>query len=347
MKKILLILSVGLFVFCQSSQPKTIPASKNVSAIPAVEGFVIKAASIHQTVSVSGTLKPFEETVLMPEATGRVVGMHLPEGKFVKQGDLLVKLLDDDLQASKNKLTTQLQIAEQTEKRLSELLKISGISQSDYDQAILQVNSIKADIEIVNAQIRKTEVRAPFDGVIGLRSISMGAEVSTQTQLAVIRQISKLKLDFSVPEKYGSQLKPGTKVKFRVQGIEDKFDAAVIATEEGIDATTRNMKARAVVTMNKKASALKPGAFAEVELTLGENDKALMAPTQAIIPQERNKQLILAKNGKAEFVTIKTGVRLASTVEVTEGVSEGDTVVTSGLLFLKPGAALKISKIIQ
>jgi membrane fusion protein (multidrug efflux system) len=347
MKKILLILSAGLFVLCQSSQPKTNPASKIVSAVPAVEGFVIKAASIYQTVSVSGTLKPFEETVLMPEATGRVVGMHLPEGKFVRQGDLLVKLLDDDLQASKNKLTTQLQIAEQTEKRLSELLKISGISQSDYDQAILQVNSIKADIEIVKAQIRKTEVRAPFDGVIGLRSISMGAEVSTQTQLAVIRQISKLKLDFSVPEKYGSRLKQGSKVQFRVQGIEDKFDATVIATEEGIDATTRNMKARAVVTMNKKASALKPGAFAEVELTLGGNDKALMVPTQAIIPQERNKQLILAKNGKAEFVTIKTGVRLASTVEVTEGVSEGDTVVTSGLLFLKPGAALKFSKIIQ
>ena len=137
------------------------------------------------------------------------------------------------------------------------------------------------------------------------------------------------------------------KVHFNVQGIDDKFDASVIATEEGIDAATRNMKARAVVAMNKKTLLLKPGSFAQVELILGENNMALMVPTQAIIPLERNKQLILAKNGTARFVNIKTGVRLAATVEVTDGVSEGDTIVTSGLLFLKQGTALKFSKIIQ
>jgi membrane fusion protein (multidrug efflux system) len=281
----------------------------------------------------------------MPEVTGRVVALNLPEGKLVKQGTLLVKLFDDDLQASLKKSRTQLDIAVQTQKRQSELIKISGISQSDYDQAVLQVNSINADIEILKVQIRKTEVRAPFEGVIGLRSVSVGAEVTPGTPLATIRSMQQLKLDFSVPEKYSAAVKAGMKVKFSVQGDDSMHDATVMATEEGIDVTTRNLKARAVV--KNKDAALKPGAFANVGLELGENKNALMVPTQAVIPQERTKQVIIAKNGKASFVTVTTGVRQATNIEVLDGIAAGDTVVTTGLLFLKPGSDLKFSKVVQ
>lgn len=281
----------------------------------------------------------------MPEVAGRVVIINLPEGKFIKEGSLLVKLFDGDLKASLKKSTAQLELAEQTEKRQAELLKVNGISQSDYDQAVLQVHSYNADIELLKVQIRKTEVYAPFDGVIGLRNISIGAQVTPSTPLATIRAVQKLKLDFSVPEKYSDAIKQGLKVKFSVEGDNAMHDATVMATEEGIDVATRNLKARAVV--KNKDAALKPGAFANVELELGENKNALMVPTQAVIPQERTKQLIVAKNGKAKFVTITTGVRQASTVEVLDGIAPGDTVVTTGLLFLKPGADLKFSKVVQ
>jgi membrane fusion protein (multidrug efflux system) len=310
-----------------------------------VEGFIVKPTVLDQTIAISGTLKPFEETVLMPEVAGRVVTINLQEGKSVKQGTLLVKLFDGDLQASLKKSTAQLELAEQTEKRQSELLKVSGISQSDYDQAVLQIHSINADIEILRAQLRKTEVLAPFDGVIGLRTISIGAEVTPGMALATIRAVEQLKLDFSVPEKYSNQVKQGLKVKFTVLGDDAPHEATVMATEEGIDVATRNLKARAVV--KNKDAALKPGAFANVELQLGENKNALMVPTQAVIPQERTKQLIVAKIGKAKFVTVTTGVRQASTVEVLNGIAAGDTIVTTGLLFLKPGAALKFSKVVQ
>jgi membrane fusion protein, multidrug efflux system len=329
---------------CQSKGPVKAVANK-FTATPVVEGVVVKPSVVEQTISVSGTLRPFEETVLMPEGTGRVTAINLPEGKFVKQGTLLVKLFDDDLQAGLKKARTQLEIAEQTQKRQNELIKISGISQADYDQAVLQVNSINADIEILKVQVRKTEVRAPFDGVIGLRSISVGAEVTPGTPLATIRSIQQLKLDFSVPEKYSSAVKAGMKVKFSVQGDDTTYDATVMATEEGIDVATRNLKARAVV--KNKDAALKPGAFANVDLELGKDTAALMVPTQAVIPMERSKQLIVAKNGKATFVTVKTGVRQASSVEVVEGIAAGDTVVTTGLLLLKPGADLKFSKVVQ
>lgn len=308
-----------------------------------VEGIIARTVSINQTIAVSGTLKPFEETVLMPEVVGRVISVNLPEGRFVKGGTLLVKLFDGDLQAQLNKYQTQLQIEDQTLNRQTELLKVSGISQSDYDQTQLQVASIKNDIELTKAQIRKTEVLAPYDGVIGLRNISVGAQVSPSTALAVIREQDKLKLDFSVPEKYSKVIRSGSKVYFTVQGDYTKYDAVVMATEQGIEAATRNLRARAVVLKN--AGSLIPGAFANVELTVGEDQKAIMVPTQCIIPQDKVNQVIIANHGKARFVNVETGVRLNSSIEVSSGLNEGDTVVTSGIMFVKPGSVIKFSRL--
>lgn len=228
-------------------------------------------------------------------------------------------------------------------KRQSELLKVSGISQNDYELTGLQINSLKADIEVTKAQIRKTEVRAPFDGVIGLRNISLGAIVTPSTLLATIRTASKLKLDFFVPEKYSSELQAGMKVKFSMSNSAKLFDATVMATEHGIDDATRNLKIRAVVNSNSKE--LIAGGFTNVQLRLNENKNALMIPTQAIIPQEDNKILIVAHGGKATFIKVKTGIRKSSEIEITDGVQAGDTVVTSGLLFLKEGATLSYSSV--
>jgi membrane fusion protein (multidrug efflux system) len=328
---------------CNSSNKDKKGTKKQDNQVSFLEGYIVKPVVLDQTISVSGTLKPFDETVLMPEVVGRVVKINLPEGKFVKEGTLLVKLFDGELQAQLHKSQTQLQLAEQTEKRQSELVKVNGISQTDFDQTVLQVVSIKNDIEVLKVMIRKTEVLAPYDGVIGLKNISIGAQVTPSTALATIRAVSQLKLDFSVPEKYSREVKAGSKVKFMVQGDETKYEAVVMATEEGIDFTTRNLKARAVVNVNK--ALLVPGAFANVELRLRENKNALMVPTQSIIPQERNKKLIVAKDGKATFITVKTGVRQASLVEVLDGIEAGDTVVTTGILFIKPGTGLKFAKV--
>jgi membrane fusion protein (multidrug efflux system) len=339
-----LILSTVLLCTCSSaSSGKKQPIKK--AANPPVEGIVVKPSTLTQIISVSGTVKPFEETVLMPEAAGRVVKFFLPEGKSVRQGALLVKLFDDDLQAGLKKAMAQLQLAKLTEKRNADLLKENAISQADYDQAALQVQSVNADIDLIKAQISKTEIMAPYDGVLGLRNISLGAQVIPGTALVTIRSVGKLKLEFSVPEKYGSYVKAGLKVTFALQGEDGHYNATVTASEEAVEASTRNLKARAVI--ENKTSSLKPGAFATVDLNLGENKNALMIPTQAIIPQERNKQVIVAKGGKAIFTSVKTGTRQASAVEVVSGLKEGDTIVTTGVLFLKPGADLKFSKIAQ
>jgi membrane fusion protein, multidrug efflux system len=340
----ILILAIG-FYSCSSKAGDKDIVNKQINTISDIEGYIVKPSVIDQTITISGTIKPLEETILMPEVTGRVVRINLQEGKYVKQGAVLIKLFDDDLQAQLHKAQAALELSEQTRLRQEELMKINGISQLDYDQSVLQVHSIKADIEVLKVQIRKTEVHAPFDGVIGLRNISLGAEVTPSTSLATIRAVKQLKLDFSVPEKYSTQVKTGTKVQFTIQGDDNKHDATVIATEEGIDPGTRNLKVRALVSMN--STSFVPGTFANVELRLNENKNALMVPTQSIIPRERDKQLIVVRSGKAQFIKVKTRIRQESMIEVTEGIEPGDTVVTTGILFIKPGMGVKFLKVIN
>jgi membrane fusion protein, multidrug efflux system len=339
-----LIALISFMCFCSSGISKKNQPLKKQST-PFVEGFIVNPTTLKQTISVSGTIKPFEETVLMPDVAGRVVKFFVPEGKSVRQGTLLVKLFDEDLQAGLRKAMAQLSLAEQNEKRNAELIKVNGISQVDFDQSSLQVHSINADIDLIKAQIRKTEIIAPYDGVLGLRNVSIGAQVTPGIALATLRSVHKLKLDFSVPEKYGKDIKAGLQVFFTFQGEDARYNATVMATEEAIETSTRNLKVRAIA--DNETIAFKPGTFATVDLELGENKNALMIPSQAIIPQERNKQVILAQGGKAKFTAVKTGTRQASAIEVISGLKAGDTIVTTGILFLKPGADLKISKIAQ
>lgn len=337
-----LALLVTLICSCKSGKSDKKKSGDKQKENPPVEWTIVKPSVLQETINVSGTLKPFEETTLQPEVSGRVVKINLPEGKYVRQGTLLVKLFDGDLQAQLHKATTQLKIIEQQQNRQSELLKVAGISQTDYDQTTLQLASIKNDIELYNVMIRKTEVIAPFDGTIGLRNVSIGAIVTPTTILATIRADKRLKLDFSVPSKYSNEINVGTKLEFSIQGKTEKYNASVMASEKGIESTTNNLKVRAIVA--NKPSSLLPGEFANIELKLKENDHALMIPTQAVIPQELNKQVIITENGKAKFVTITTGIRREDNVEVVNGLKPGDTLITTGILFIKPDSKIKLIK---
>jgi membrane fusion protein, multidrug efflux system len=343
LKLLCLVLLATLIGSCKSGKSDKRQSGNKQKEIPPVEWTIVKPSVIQQTISVSGTLIPFEVTTLQPEVSGRVVKINLPEGKYVKEGTLLVKLFDDDLQAQLHKANTQLKIIEQQQKRQSELLNVAGISQTDYDQTTLQLASVKNDIELVTVMIRKTEVLAPFEGTIGLRNISIGAIVTPATVLATIRSDKQLKLDFSVPSKYSSEINVGTKLKFTIQGKEDKYDATVMASERGIESITNNLKVRAVVT--NKPGLLLPGEFANIELKLKQNNNALMIPTQAVIPQELTKQVIIADKGKAKFVTVTTGIRKEDNIEVVKGLTPGDTLVTTGILFIKPGSKIKLIKV--
>lgn len=307
------------------------------------EGFIVKTRPMSENIEVPGSLLPYEETEIRPEISGKVVSLNVREGSIVGRGTLLAKLYDGDLQAELKKLQVQLQISQKTVERYGELLKIQGISQQEYDLAQLQVNNLQADMDIVRVNIGKTEVRAPYAGRLGLRNVSVGAYVSPTTIITTLRKDDQLKLEFSVPEKYTSSMKKGSQVKFGMDGVKDKFTASVIATEQSIEANTRTLRVRAVVAGRNPN--LVPGAFAKVDLQLGKDAEAIVIPTQAVIPQARNKRVLVYNDGTAKFQVVTTGVRDSSFVQITEGLNVGDTVITTGLLAIRADTKVKLSKV--
>ena len=307
-----------------------------------VDVYIVKPSFINEKIQVPGSLLANESTEIHPEISGRLVQLNIAEGKFVSKGALLAKIYDGDLQAQLKKLQVQLELAKTNEDRSAQLLKIQGISKSDYDASVLNVSNINADIAITKANITKTEIRAPFNGKLGLKNISPGAFITPSTVITTISQVNQLKLQFSIPEKYGAEIRKGQLVSFTVNGSTKTFAAAVMATETSISENTRSLTIRALVKNNDPA--LIPGTFATVLLILGNNPNAIMIPNTAVIPQGRKKQVYVFKNSKALPTEVTTGIRDSANVQVLTGLFPGDTLITSGLLFLRPGVDVKLSK---
>ena len=330
----------------EKKQTQTTTQQTNPRQMPIrADAFLVKTVTLTDKIDIPGTLVAHEATEIHPEASGRITYLNISEGRFVSKGTLLAKLYDGDMQATLNKLQVQLQIAEQNEQRSAQLLKIQGISKQDYDASLLNVNNIKADIEITRAGITKTEIRAPFSGKLGLKMISSGAFVTPSTTLTSITQLNQMKIDFTVPEKYSPQIKTGQPVNFTLDGSNKTYTAKVIATESNITENTRSLLVRAAVQGDQ--SDLIPGKFAKVSLGFQPNPNAIVVPSQAIIPQARGKKVYLYDNGKAKFIDVTTGARDSANVEIVTGLKPGDTVLVTGLLSLRPDSKVILGKIIN
>ena len=310
-----------------------------------VDVIIATPQRISQSIEVPGTLLASETTEIHPEVSGRLTMLNVREGAYVGKGSVIAKLYDADLQAQLRKLQAQLNIANQTASRLSQLLKIQGISRQDYDMAVLNSNNIRADIDIIRTNISRTVVRAPFSGKLGLKEISVGAYVTPQTIITVIRKTSDLRLDFTIPEKYINEAKPGRTVFFTVAGSDLRHAARIMATESGISETSRSLNIRSTVIGSDPS--LVPGAFANVTVDFAPDNTALMVPTQAIIPQTRGKKLVVFKGGIATFVEVTTGVRDSANVQILSGINAGDTIVTTGLMSVKPNAKILVRRVVN
>jgi membrane fusion protein (multidrug efflux system) len=341
------VFSILLFTACNDKKNEATPQTTGAGGSQAlnVDAMVTSARQLSSDIEVPGTIMANESTEIRSEVSGRVVQLNVKEGTHVQQGALLAKLYDGDLQAQLKKLEVQLKIAEQTENRQGQLLKIQGISQQEYDLSLLQANNLKADIEIINEAIRRTEIRSPFSGKLGLRNISPGAYITPTTIVTTISQVNQLKIQFNVPERYGSLLRIGQPVNFTVDGSQKNYTANILATEVMLDENTRSLAIRALVSNTD--AALIPGVFAKVKIILGQNDAAILIPTIVVQPQGRKKLVYLYKNGKSNPVEITTGVRDSSNVQVLTGLNIGDTVITTGLLFLRPGGDVKLKKLTE
>jgi membrane fusion protein, multidrug efflux system len=342
--KVLFVLAI-LAVSCKGKNTTTNQQSATQQRQQAlsVEAMIAQTTSLSSDIEIPGTIMAYESTEIHPEVSGRVTVLNVREGASVGKGALLAKLYDGDLQAQLRKIEVQLKIAEQTENRQAELLKIQGISRQDYDLSLLQVNNLKADLEIIRTAISKTEIRAPFGGKLGLKNISPGAYITPATIITTIGQVNNLKLQFNVPEKYGSELRNGQSVQFNVDGSDKNYTANVMATEVHVEENTRSLAVRAVV--RNSDNELIPGGFAKVKIILGRSENAIMIPNSSVLPQGRKKLTYVYQGGKAVQTEITTGVRDSTNIQVLTGIGAGDTIITTGLLFLRPGLDVKISSI--
>jgi len=315
------------------------PAKRNM--VTNVSVYVVKLQPISDQIISTGNILANEQVDLKSEISGRITSLKIEEGAPVVKGQLLVKINDSDLQAQLLKAKAAYNLAKDRENRQKVLLEKAVISTEDYQTAVKDLESCNADIELITSQIRKTEIRAPFSGIIGLRSVSDGAYLNVGTQIASLISLNPLKIDFAIPERYFGNVKPGTKLTFTVQASEKVYNAHVYAVEPRVDEMTRTAQARAFC--DDADSFVAPGAFAKVNLVLGTNADAVIVPSQSLVPDITGQKVFCVRQGKAVPVSVHTGIRTAQMVEVTSGLAAGDSVVTTGVLMLRPNMPVVVT----
>lgn len=307
------------------------------------DGYIAKKDTTSRSISLSGTLLATEESNLHPEVSGKVIGIYFKEGERVPKGKLLVKIQDAELKANLQRAEQDYILGKQKLERQSKLLKIGGVSQEEYESTQAMVNASLASMDAIRAQIDRTEIKAPFSGTIGLRSVSEGSYVTPQTRIANIQQLDSLKTEFSVPSRYAEMVKAGSTFTFKTENGTEQFKGVVRAVEPKIDEGTRTIQVRGIVlNQNKK---LVPGMFVNINLPLGKSLVGVMLPSEAIVPGIKGKKVFIADHGKAREQEVVTGERHEKEILVLEGVNEGDTVLTSGLLSIRKGVNLRFRRV--
>ena len=309
-------------------------SKSGVTRIP-VNAFVVKPFSLNSDIQAVGTLLPNEEVDLVAETTGKVVGIYFKEGQHVDKNTLLLKVDDSDLQAQlKRALFQQKLLAEKLERQRI-LFEKDAVSREEFDQVQTDYNLIEADISLLKVKIDKTELRAPFSGILGFRNVSLGAYLQNSTIVTRLVDDKLLKVEFSVPEKYAGQALVGATVQFTTESSDRKFNAVVYAVDSKVDTDTRTISMRA--RCENPGRVLAPGMFARLNLITAKSNRSMLIPTQSVVPEMEGKKVWILKDGKAHSAVVETGQRTQDKIEVVSGLSVGDTVLVTGLMQVKDG----------
>jgi membrane fusion protein, multidrug efflux system len=347
--KTLVISSIILIILLIILIPKIVSSNKSGSSAPVnkmnmqipVTAHIVNYEKLSNNIYTTGSILANEEVELRSEISGKIVRILFKEGAYVSKGDLLVKINDADLQAQLRKAESKVKLIEDREARQRQLAQNQMISQEDYESTLNDLEASKAEYDLIKAQIDKTEIRAPFSGIVGLREVSEGSFVTTTTLIARLQSLSNLKIDFAIPQKYAAQVKIGDEISFKLSGSDFQYNAKIYAIEPKIDPSTRTLRLRAICLTTYKN--LFPGAFVNVALDLKETDQAILIPSESIVPELKGQLVYLYKGGTVMPQKVEIGLREDKQVQITSGLTAGDTVVTSGILQMRPGIKVKIT----
>jgi membrane fusion protein (multidrug efflux system) len=348
---VIIVLVVGkLFVFSKtkSDKPDVAGGKKEGagkttgggSGVP-VNVFVVGRESIENQIFASGTVIPNEEVNLMAEISGRLIKLDIQEGAYVQKGQLIAKINDRELRAQLQKIGFNQELAKKIEARQKKLLNVEAINLEEYDVTSNNIRLLDAEKEVIESQLEKTEIRAPFNGRIGLKNISEGAYVAPGTPIVTVVQSNPVKIDFTIPEKYAPSIRIGNVVKFNLDGDPSTYNAKIIALDPKVDENLRTLRLRALAP--NPQGRFVPGMFVKILADLEANRSAMMIPTEAIVPVLKGKKVYVVKNGKAQEAMVVTGLRTDKKIQVIEGLQPGDSLITSGIIALKPNAAVKVN----
>jgi len=304
-----------------------------VEVAPVTVGEIVRSAD------TVGTLQGNEAVVMRPEIQGKVAKILFAEGQPVTAGQPMIQLDDDQYRAELDEAIANRDLSDANYRRTRELIKRKVASDTDRDKAYAELQANKARVALKKEALSKTVLSAPFDGIAGLRSVSVGDVVSPGQALMEVVDIDPIKVDFRVPELYVGEVQPGQQLRISVDAFpKEKFQGEVYAVAPQVDTNGRSIQLRA--TVPNSDSRLRPGMFARVELALKKYENAISVPEEAIVPMGDKQLVYRIKDGKAEVVPVKLGVRHQAMVQVVQGLAPGDVVITAGQIKVRPGAAV-------
>jgi membrane fusion protein (multidrug efflux system) len=304
-----------------------------------VEVAKVAAADFSDEVGAVGTLKSNESVILRSETPGRIAAINFRDGAVVDRGSVLVALDAAVQEAELQQARANLALAQSNFRRNQELVEKKFVSQQALDNSAATLKVQEAAVQLAEAKVGKTRIRAPFAGMLGLRNVSVGDFVKEGQDLINIEDLRTLRVDFKLPESYLGRVLKGQAVEVTTDALPgERFQAVLDAVDPMIDQNGRSISSRA--RLDNAAGRLRPGMFVRVRLLFGERKGVLMVPEQAIVPGAQPTVFRVA-DGKATAVKVRLGTRRGAQVEVTEGLAAGDLVVTAGQLKLREGVAVR------
>ncbi len=338
---IFIILIATKFIFFSKKEDKTSTNKNKGNQTVAANYIIAKSSVLNSKLYSSGQIGALNQIDIIPEIQGKIIAINFKEGESVKKGNLLVKINDADIQAQLAKNKAQLKLANEKLNRLKKLIEVKGISQEELDIQENEVNILTADQMYLQAQLAKTSITAAFDGVVGLKSISVGSFVNTNTIIASLVQLKPVYVEFSLPERYSQDITNNFNISYSYENSNNtkEYKAVVYAIEPVVDKLTKTIKIRAIYNGPEK---MYPGSFVKVFVELNSNKGSILIPTQSIIPVLKGQKVIICKNGLAEERRVVTGIRTEDKIQILEGLNEGDTVLTTALLSAKSGTKLNL-----
>ncbi|MDX1643685.1 MAG: efflux RND transporter periplasmic adaptor subunit [Thermoanaerobaculia bacterium] len=300
----------------------------------------VRAMPLEERLNATGTVLPNEAVEVVSEIAGKVEAILFEEGARVASGAVLVRLDRSTLEAERDRAAHRHSLLLRQEERQRRLLGEGLISTEEYDFTAGELAVARADLELREALLDKAEIRAPFAGRVGLRLVSPGSYVSSQTRVTTLQQLDPVKVEFSIPESYARDVEAGDRIRFRVQGIDDRFEGEVYAREPAIDPETRGLRLRARAA--NPDGRLIPGAFAEIELTIRSVDEALAVPSIAVLPEMGGKKLFVLEDGRAVARPVQTGIRTTDRVEIVDGLAPGERIIVSNVARLSSGTEVRL-----